>query len=234
MFNMELTVQTRKIFGEKVKALREQGLIPAELYGHKLDNLHLTVPRKEFSRIFKEAGESTVIKLRIENLESRIEGKNTDNEIEFNVLVHDIDKNALTDEINHIDFYAVKKGEKIKVRAPLRFIGESAAVKEKGAILIKAVHELEIEALPDDLLHHIEVDISKLIDLNMSILVKDLKINPKVKVSAKPETVIASVIEQKEEVVVEEIKVEEVKVEGEEKKAEKAEKEKEEEQAVKK
>ena len=221
MFNMELTVQTRKIFGEKVKALREQGLIPAELYGHKLDNLHLTVPRKEFSRIFKEAGESTVIKLKTEDKE-------------FNVLVHDIDKNALTDEINHIDFYAVKKGEKIKVRAPLRFIGESAAVKEKGAILIKAVHELEIEALPDDLLHHIEVDISKLIDLNMSILVKDLKINPKVKVSAKPETVIASVIEQKEEVVVEEIKVEEVKVEGEEKKAEKAEKEKEEEQAVKK
>ena len=218
---MELTVQTRKIFGEKVKALREQGLIPAELYGHKLDNLHLTVPRKEFSRIFKEAGESTVIKLKTEDKE-------------FNVLVHDIDKNVLTDEISHIDFYAVKKDEKIKVRAPLRFIGESAAVKEKGAILIKAVHELEIEALPDDLLHHIEVDISKLIDLNMSILVKDLKINPKVKVSAKPETVIASVIEQKEEVVVEEIKVEEVKVEGEEKKAEKAEKEKEEEQAVKK
>jgi len=218
---MELNVQTRKILGKKVDALRKQGLIPAELYGHKLDNLHLTVPKKEFSKIFKEAGESTVIKLKTEDKE-------------FNVLIHDIDKNALTDEINNIDFYAVKKDEKIKVRAPLRFIGESAAVKEKGAILIKAVHELEIEALPDDLLHHIEVDISKLIDLNMSILVKDLKINPKVKVSAKPETVIASVIEQKEEVVVEEIKVEEVKVEGEEKKAEKAEKEKEEEQAVKK
>src|SRR3990167_1640847 len=221
MLNMELNVQTRKILGKKVDALRKQGLIPAELYGHKLDNLHLTVPKKEFSKIFKEAGESTVIKLKTEDKE-------------FNVLVHDIDKNVLTDEISHIDFYAVKKDEKIKVRAPLRFIGESAAVKEKGAILIKAVHELEIEALPDDLLHHIEVDISKLIDLNMSILVKDLKINPKVKVSAKPETVIASVIEQKEEVVVEEIKVEEVKVEGEEKKAEKAEKEKEEEQAVKK
>ena len=219
---MELNVQTRKILGKKVKALREQGLIPAELYGHKLDNLHLTVPKKEFSKIFKEAGESTVIKLKTEDKE-------------FNVLIHDIDKNALTDEINNIDFYAVKKDEKIKVRAPLRFIGESAAVKEKGAILIKAVHELEIEALPDDLLHHIEVDISKLIDLNMSILVKDLKINPKVKVSANPETVIASVIEQKEEVVVEERKVEEIKVEGEEKKAEKAEKaEKEEEQAVKK
>jgi len=218
---MELTVQTRKILGKKVDALRKQGLIPAELYGHGLGNFHLSVPRKEFSKIFKEAGESTVIKLKTEDKE-------------FNVLIHDIDKNALTDEINNIDFYAVKKDEKIKVRAPLRFIGESTAVKEKGAILIKAVHELEIEALPDDLLHHIEVDISKLIDLNMSILVKDLKINPKVKVSANPETVIASVIEQKEEVVVEERKVEEIKVEGEEKKAEKAEKEKEEEQAVKK
>mgnify|MGYP001607984912 CR=1 FL=1 len=217
---MELTVQTREIFGKKVKTLREQGLIPAELYGHELDNLHLTVPRKEFSKIFKEAGESTVIKLKTKDKE-------------FNVLVHDIEKNALTDEINHIDFYVVKKGEKIKVHALLRFIGESPAVKEKGAILVKAVHELEIEALPDDLLHHIEVDISKLIDLNTSILAKDLKISPKVKISANPETVIASVIEQKEEVVVEEIKVEEVKVEGEEKKAEKAEKEEQEQTAKK-
>lgn len=217
---MELTVQTRKILGKKVKALREQGLIPAELYGHGLENFHLTVPRKEFSKIFKEAGESTVIKLKTKDKE-------------FNVLVHDIEKNALTDEINHIDFYVVKKGEKIKVHALLRFIGESPAVKEKGAILVKAVHELEIEALPDDLLHHIEVDISKLIDLNTSILAKDLKISPKVKISANPETVIASVIEQKEEVVVEEIKVEEVKVEGEEKKAEKAEKEEQEQTAKK-
>ena len=218
---MELTVQTRKILGKKVKALREQGLIPAELYGHGLENFHLTVPKKEFSKLFKEAGESTIIKLKVES--EKLKG-----EKEFNVLVHDIDKNVLTDEINHIDFYAIKKDEKIKVRAPLRFIGESMAVKEKGAILIKSVHELEIEALPEDLLHHIEVDISKLIDLNTSILIKDLEISPKVKISADPETVIASVIEQKEEVVVEEIKVEEVKVEGEEKKAEKAEKEKEE------
>lgn len=217
---MELVVQTREILGKKVKALREQGLIPAELYGHGLANFHLSVPKKEFSKLFKEAGESTVIKLKTENKE-------------FNVLIHDIDKNALTDEISHIDFYAIKKDEKIKVRAPLRFIGESAAVKEKGAILIKAVHELEIEALPEDLLHHIEVDISKLIDINTSILAKDLEISPKVKISANPETVIASVIEQKEEAVVEPIKVEEVKVEGEEKKAEKAEKEKEEE-AIKK
>lgn len=223
---MELNVQTREILGKKVKALREQGLIPAELYGHGLVNFHLTVPKKEFSKIFKEAGESTVIKLKVESEKGK--DKN-----EFNVLVHDIDKNVLTDEIAHIDFYAIKKDEKIKVRAPLHFIGESAAVKEKGAILIKAVHELEIEALPDDLLHHIEVDISKLTDINTSILAKDLEISPKVKISANPETVIASVIEQKEEVVVEPIKVEEVKVEGEEKKAEKAEKEKEEE-AIKK
>lgn len=217
---MELIVQTREILGKKVKALREQGLIPAELYGHGLANFHLSVPKKEFSKLFKEAGESTVIKLKTEDKE-------------FNVLIHDIGKNALTDEIAHIDFYAIKKDEKIKVRVPLHFIGESAAVKEKGAILIKAVHELEIEALPEDLLHHIEVDISKLIDINTSILAKDLEISPKVKISSNLETVIASIIEQKEEVVVEPIKVEEVKVEGEEKKAEKAEKE-EQEQATKK
>lgn len=219
---MELNVQIREILGKKVKALREQGLIPAELYGHGLDNFHLSVPRKEFSKLFKEAGESTIIKLKVESEKGK--DKN-----EFNVLVHDIDKNSLTDEISHIDFYAVKKDEKIKVRVPLHFIGESAAVKEKNAILIKAVHELEVEALAEDLPHHIEVDISKLTDINTSILVSDLKISSGVKILSNPETVIASAIEQKEEIIVEAPKVEEVKVEGEEKRAEKvAEKEKEE------
>jgi len=221
---MDLLVQTREILGKKIKSLRKQGFIPAELYGHGLKNQHLSVPMKEFGKIFKQTGESTLIKLKIES------GK------EFNVLIHDIVKNALTDEISHIDFYSVKMDEKIKARVPLEFIGEPPAVKEKGGVLIKSMHEIEIESLPADLPHHLTVDVSRLMEIGDSLSVINLEVPAKVKILVNPETVIASIIEPVKEEEVEKgpTSVEEVKVEAEEKKQEKQEKESAEQAAQKK
>ncbi len=203
---MELSVQKREILGKKVESLRQEGLIPAELYGHGSENIHLSVPAKEFSKLFKEAGESTIINLNLENKK-------------LPVLIHDLQKNPLNDEISHIDFYQVRMDEKITASVPLEFIGEAAAVKEKGGVLIKAVQEIEIEALPADLPHKIEVDLNHLSDIGMNIHVKDLKIDRKARILVDPETVIAIVAEPtKEEIEEKPITVEEVKVEGEEKK----------------
>ena len=207
----ELIVQKREIFGKKVNSLRRESLIPAELYGHDLENIHLSVPAKDFSKLFKEAGESTIINLNLENKK-------------LPVLIHEVSVDPLSDKIIHIDFYQVRMDEKITTSVPLEFIGEAPAVKEKEGILVKAVQEIEVEALPGDLPHNIEVDISQLSDIGMSIHVKDLKIDKKVKVLADPETVVATVTEPaKEEVVEKPITVEEVKVEGEEKKKEEGE-----------
>lgn len=211
---MELTVQKREILGKKVKALIKQGLIPAELYGHGFENIHLSVPVKDFSRVLKEAGESTIIKLVLNGAEG-LEG-------EYNVLINDFQKSPSTNEISHVDFYSVRMDEKITAMVPLKFINESPAVKEKIGVLIKAMHEIEIETLPADLPHHIEVDVSNLSDIGTSIYVKDLKINKGVKLLVDQETVVATVTEMaKEEEVVKPISVEEVKVEGEEKREEK-------------
>lgn len=210
---MELTVQKREILGKKIKSLRRDGLIPAELYGHGFENIHLSVPAKDFSKIFKEAGESTIINLIVGN------GK-------FPVLVHDVGFDSLNDKINHIDFYAVRMDEKITAAVPLEFVGEAPAVKEKGGVLIKAVKEIEVETLPADLPHNIAVDVASLSDIGSVIRVGDLKISHKVKLLVDSETVIATIIEQAAEEAAPEIKVEDVKVEGEEKKKEK-EKEKE-------
>ncbi|MEK7193754.1 MAG: 50S ribosomal protein L25 [Patescibacteria group bacterium] len=210
---MELIAQKREIFGKKVKSLRQQGLIPAELYGHGFENFHLTVPTKEFSKTFKEAGESTIIKL-------KVGGEESNDKKEFNVLIHDTQRDALTDEITHIDFYQVRMDEKITAAVPLEFVGEALAVKEKGGILVKALKEVEVEALPADLPHNISVDLSSLTDIGFSIYVKDLSVGPKVKIKVEPETVVATVTEPtKEEVVEKPISVGEVKVEGEDKKA---------------
>ena len=211
---MELSAQTRQILGKGVKILRKNGLVPAELYGHNLANIHLAVPVKEFSRVLKQAGESTVIKLKTEDKE-------------FNVLVHDVLRNHLTDEFSHIDFYAVKMDEKIKVKVAVVFIGEAPVIKEKNGVLVKAIQEIEVEALPADLPHNIEVNLGSLADIGSTISVKDLKIGEKVKILVSPEAVIASIIEQKEEEAAPVVNIEEVKVEGEEKRKEK-EKEKEE------
>lgn len=210
---MELSVQKREIFGKKVKSLREQGLIPAELYGRGFENIHLSVLAKDFSAVFKKAGESTVIKLKVES--EKLKG-------EYNVLISDFQKSPLTNEISHIDFYSVRMDEKITAMVPLEFINESPAVKEKIGILIKAMKEIEVEALPADLPHHIEVDIGNLSDIGMSIRVKDLKINKGVKLLVDQETVVATVAEMaKEEEIAAPVSVEEVKVEGEEKREEK-------------
>ncbi|MBI4993688.1 50S ribosomal protein L25 [Candidatus Wolfebacteria bacterium] len=209
---MELTAQKREIFGKKVKDLKNQGFIPAEFYGHGIENLHLNVPVKDFAKIFKQAGESAIIKL-------GVDGK------KFNVLIHDVAKNPFTDEISHIDFYNVKMDEKIKIKIPVSFVGEALAVKEKLGVLVKSMHELEVEALPADLPHHIEVDLSALSGIGSNILVKDLNIDKKVKISVNDHTVVASITElaKEEEAPVAEMKVEDIKVETEQKKEARAE-----------
>lgn len=201
---MELTAQKREIFGKKVKTLQEQGLIPAEFYGNGIENIHLVVPTKEFRKIFKEAGESTVIDLLIDGKKNK-------------VLIYDVSKKSITGEISHIDFYGIKMDEKIKIKVPLEFIGEAPAVKEKSGVLVKAMQEIEVEALPGDLPHNIAVNLSSLMDIGSNILVKDIAVD-KVKFLASSEAVIATIIEQKEEEVVVPASVADVKVETEEKK----------------
>lgn len=205
---MELQVQKREIFGKKVNILRDSGWIPAELYGRGRENIHLSVPVKEFSRVFKEAGENTIVNLALGNEK-------------LPILIHEVIMNPLDDTIMHIDFYQVRMDEKITASIPLEFTGEAPAVKEKNGVLIKAMQEIEVEALPADLPHDFQVDLNTLSDIGMSIHVKDIKVPERVKLLVEPETVIATIIEQaKEEEAAKPISVEEVKVEGEEKKKE--------------
>ncbi len=209
---MELAVQKREKFGKEVKALRREGFIPAELYGHGLENLHLSVPVKDFQKLFKQAGESTLITIAVGG-DMRP------------AMIHDVSRDPITDEITSIDFYQVRLDEKIKVKVPLSFAGDSSAVKEKGGLLVKSMHEIEVEALPGSIPHSIEVDLTIIKDIGESVRVGDLKFPSGVKTHVVAETVVATVTEKpKEEEVVAalEASVESVKVETEEKKAERA------------
>ncbi|RME59850.1 50S ribosomal protein L25, partial [Candidatus Parcubacteria bacterium] len=183
---MELTARKRSEGGKSVKLLRAEGLIPAELYGRGIENAHLIVEESEFRKVFREAGENTVIDLIVDGEKRK-------------VLIHDVQRHYLKGTILHVDFYQIREDEKVTARVPLKFRGESPAVKEKGALLNKAITEVEVRALPGDLPKEIDVDLAALDEVDKSIYIRDLSIPRGVEITLDPDTVVATAMEREPE-----------------------------------
>ena len=180
IISMDLAVQMRDRFGKNLKDLRQQGLIPAELYGHGIKNEHLAVTKKEFRKVFKQAGENTIVNLVIDSKKTP-------------VLIYNVSYHPVNDEMESVDFYKVRLDEKLKTKVPVEFVGESPAIKDYNGVLIKAMQEIEVEALPTDIPHSIKVDLSRLVELNQSFYVRDLGNLTNVKILIDSESVIAIV-----------------------------------------
>ncbi len=184
---LSLTVEKRD---SKVRAakIRQAAKIPAVYYGPKQASTSVSIPMIEFKKVWKKAGESSVIILK-------------DGSEEHEALIHEIDVHPVSGEPRHADFYVIEKGKKVQVKVPLVFTGTSPAVKDKGAILIKVLRDLEIEAAPKDLPREINVDLSVLVEFNDTIHAKDIKLPAGVDLKVAPDEVVASVSEAKEEVI---------------------------------
>lgn len=176
---IQLTTQFRKS-GEKA-----EGQIAAVAYGPKFLSQSISVPYAEFVKAYNQVGETGLMTL-------TIEGKNV------NALVHEIILHPVKNSVEHVDFYVPEAGKKINANIPLAFVGESAAVKA-GNILIKIMHEVEVEALPENLPHDIQVDISKLATLEDDIKVSDLVFPAGVSVKSEAGEIVASVVAPEEE-----------------------------------
>lgn len=177
---LNLEAQTRKIIGKKVKDLRRSGLIPAVVYGKDVKPQNLSVQATPFAKLYKEAGESTLIDLKV------------DSAAPVKVLIQEVQADPLTGSLSHVDFRQIKMTEKIKAEVLLKFIGEAPAIKELGGTLIKGIDKIEIECLPGDLVHEIEVDLSVLKTFEDRIHLKDLKIPAGIKVLSDINATVAS------------------------------------------
>lgn len=183
-----LSIEKREATGKKVRTLRTAGKLPAVLYGPKEPSTPVSISEKDFLKAWKEAGESTVIDLA---------GVGEDKE----ALIHEVDVDPVTGRPRHVDFYVIEKGKKVQVSVPLEFTGESPAVKNLGATLVKVLHEVEVEAMPKELPHEIVVDVSSIVDFQTPIHIRDLKLPPGVEVLNNPEdtVVLASEVEEEPE-----------------------------------
>lgn len=186
-----LTAQKRTVLGRKVKTLRKEGLLPAHVFGHKVNTIHIQVKTSDFQKVFEKVGETGIVDLNIDGSPS--ETKSSGGE-KRPVLIRNVQVHPVTDEPLHVDFYQVNLQEKVTVNVPLEIIGEAPAEQKKVGLLLTPVSELEIEALPMDIPENIPVDVSKLENIGNEIRVKDLQMDKsKIEVKTDEELVVASI-----------------------------------------
>lgn len=182
---LTLKAETREI-SAKPAEIRKTGKIPAVFYGKKEASTAISIPKIDFLKVWKEAGESTVVTLNTPNGEKES-------------LIKDVDIDPVTGSPRHADFYVFEKGHKVEVALPIEVIGTAPAVKDLGGILVQVLHELKVEAMPKDLPHNITIDVSGLANFGDQILASQIQLPKGVELKVAPEEVIATVSAPREE-----------------------------------
>jgi large subunit ribosomal protein L25 len=205
MEELKLTAAKRDVLGKRNRFLRRRGITPAHLFGHNA----------ELRKIVAHAGTTRLVSLEI-----------ADEAGPKSVFVREIQRDALGKNLLHVDFYQVRKGEKIDADVPIVLVGEAPAMKSKGRLLSRGITELSIECLPEKVPPQIEVDISNLMELEQTIHVKDITLDPDITVHDDPEQMVVKIaevvikVEEEKPVVAEEVVAEgEEEAEAEEKPA---------------
>lgn len=175
----------------KLAGIRKQGFIPGVYYGHKEKATPCVFPLGDFNKVWKEAGESSIVVLETPK------GK-------VNTLIQEVQMDPVRGIPTHVDFYVIEKGHEVEIDLPIEFIGVSEAVKSLGGTLVKVLHEVKIKALPENLPHKAVVDISALALLDDRIVAKDIVFGKGVTLVTDGDDVVVTVSVAQEE------KVEEV------------------------
>lgn len=176
-----LKAEKRKVLGRKVKKLRREGVLPANIYGKKIKSLSIKFPVVDFEKVYKAAGETGIVEIAV--------GKQ-----KKPVLISNVQLDPVTDKPLHVDFHQVDLKEKTTADVPIELIGESPAEKQGLGTVVQSINEIEVEALPKDLPDKFEIDLSKLVKVEQTVQVKDLMVDTKkVKILAEAEQIIVKV-----------------------------------------
>jgi large subunit ribosomal protein L25 len=181
-----ITLEAKQRTGSP-EALRTQDLIPAVYYGAGSDAVSIAVPAKEFTKVLKEAGETTAVILTIGGEK-------------ISTLIHDMQRDHVTGAVTHVDFLIIDMKKEIEVSVPLEFSGVAEVEKNGLGNVVKSLHEVEVRALPNDLPHTLEVDITGLATLDDQIHAKDIALPKGVTLVTDGEEVVAAVAAFVEEV----------------------------------
>lgn len=174
----------RDILGKKTRFLRRQGITPTHLFGHNVKSLPLQCDTAQLEYLIARVGTTRPISLEIDT------GKQP-----RNVLIREIQRDARSRALLHVDFYQIKKTEEITVDVPIVLVGEAPAMKLKGRTLLHPITNLGVKCLPDKIPPHIEVNLSSLEEPEQAIYVKDITLDPDITVTTDSEQLLVKVTE---------------------------------------
>lgn len=200
METIELTLEKRTLKGKQVNQLRRRGLVPGIVYGHHFDPVAVQVPARVLQPVLSRAGFTHLIDLRLPEWPKPEKA-----------LVREVQRDPITNEVLHVDFFRVSLTERIRAEVPITFVGEFPLRDSGSAVLLYGVDSIEVECLPADLPAAVEVDLSELREIGQTVHVRDLKLSDKVEVLTDPDELVVKVepAEVPEEVVEEAKKAEE-------------------------
>lgn len=188
MAKLTLHSSVRTVLGKKVKQIRKEGLIPGNIFGNNFTSTAISFPYKDFLLVYRVARETGIVYIQIDKEKEEIP-----------TLVKNVQKHPVKDTVLHVDFRKVNLKEKVSAEVPVEIAGQSAAVTQKGGVLLTQSNSLLIEALPQDIPHAIIVDISVLKEIGNEIKVKDLSKSTSYEIKEDAEKVVISVVAHKEE-----------------------------------
>ena len=169
---LELRVDARSISGKATKRLRRDSIVPGVVYGKGSDSQNVQLDAKELDTLYRSAGKTSIVRLRMP------EGGRPKS-----VLIKDLQRHPLTGRPIHVDLFLVDLTHEMQADIPLVFVGEAPVVTLGDGTLLMNLDHLKVRALPTDLPHQIEVDISVLTDLEASIHVRDIRLEDESKVT---------------------------------------------------
>ena len=190
---IELSAQSRRTMGKKVRFVRREGVIPANLYSRGADSLPIQLDGAEIQKILSQHGTGGVIALKL-----------TGEKHPRNVVVREVQRDALTDGLIHVDFQQVSLTEEIKVQVRIVMTGEAKLPKSSNAVVIQTMNSIMLRGLPKQIPEKIAVDISGLNDAGQSIHVKDLGLDKDITLMTDPDDIVVKVVASRIEAVVEE------------------------------
>ncbi len=188
---MNTLTATKRSKTDKLAVIRSKGMVPAVVYGAQVENTIVSVLSTDFIKVLKVAGETSTIVLNITGEDTKVK--------KVDVLIHDVQVDPVKGFPVHVDFLAIDMNKPVEVTIPLEFIGLAKAEKDGLGTLVKVLHEVDIKALPKDLPHNIEVDVTSIATLEDVIHVKNIKLPNGVTLITEGEEVVALVAAAKEE-----------------------------------
>jgi large subunit ribosomal protein L25 len=197
MERVELKTSSRSVLGKKVKRLRQEGWIPAVVFGAKIDAMPIKIEERDLVAALSTAGSTALIDLYVD--------EDKDPHV---VLAREIQRDILTSRLQHVDFYQVQLDQKVKTSPRVEVVGVSPLVESGEAVLVQVLNQLEVECLPGDLIDSIEVDVSSLETFDDSVVIGDLKVPASVTILADPGDVVVSVVRPRAALALEEEELE--------------------------